>query len=136
MVRIAISQAAFEAIVKTMSLGSVGFEREADANDERLIWIERFWRVSWSGRLFCPRRHRRWTHLPTEGVLSEVRAQAHHDVSEIAHVSALFCPGQVFVPALHLAIFRVQPAVDQPSGRLGGWSSRINLYVKLTAAPP
>jgi hypothetical protein len=49
MIRIAISQAAFEAIVKTMPLGSVGFEREADANGERLIWIERFWRVSWSG---------------------------------------------------------------------------------------
>jgi hypothetical protein len=46
---IAISQAAFEAIAKTMPLGSVGFEREADANGERLIWIERFWRVSWSG---------------------------------------------------------------------------------------
>ena len=49
MVRIAISQAAFKAIVKTMPLGSVGFEREANANGERLIWIERFWRVSWSG---------------------------------------------------------------------------------------
>jgi hypothetical protein len=47
MIRIAISQAAFEAIVKTMPLGSVGCEREADANGERLIWIERFWRVSW-----------------------------------------------------------------------------------------
>ena len=49
MIRIAISQAAFEAIVKTMPLGSVGFEREANANCERLIWIERFWPVSWSG---------------------------------------------------------------------------------------
>ena len=56
----------------------------------------------------------RWTLPLWSGVLSEVRAQAHHGVSEIAHVSALFCPGQVFVPALHLAIFRVQPAVDQP----------------------
>jgi hypothetical protein len=49
MIRIAISQAAFESIAKTMPLGSVGFEREANANGERLIWIERFWRVSWSG---------------------------------------------------------------------------------------
>ena len=38
-----------ESIAKTMPLGSVGFEREANANGERLIWIERFWRVSWSG---------------------------------------------------------------------------------------
>ncbi len=49
MIRITITAEAYEAIVKTMPLGSVGFEREADANGERLIWIERFWRVSWSG---------------------------------------------------------------------------------------
>jgi hypothetical protein len=32
-----------------LPFGSAGFERETDANGERLIWIERFWRVSWSG---------------------------------------------------------------------------------------
>jgi hypothetical protein len=40
MVRIAISQAAFEAIAKTLPLGSVGFERQANAKGERLIWLE------------------------------------------------------------------------------------------------
>ena len=44
-----ISPAAFQAIATTLSFGSAGFEREADANGERSIWIERFWRVSWSG---------------------------------------------------------------------------------------
>ena len=49
MIRIAISESAFEAIASTMPLGSVGYEAEVGANGERLIWIERFWRVSWSG---------------------------------------------------------------------------------------
>jgi hypothetical protein len=49
MVRIAISVAAFEAITRTLPLGTVSFENAANANGERLIWIERFWRVSWSG---------------------------------------------------------------------------------------
>jgi hypothetical protein len=39
-VRIAISQAAFEAIVKTLPLGSVGFEDKLNEKGERLIWLE------------------------------------------------------------------------------------------------
>jgi hypothetical protein len=40
MIGIKITEAAFEAINATMPLGSVGFEREADADDERTIWLE------------------------------------------------------------------------------------------------
>ena len=40
MVRIAISQAAFEAIARTLPLGSVSFENKIDENGERLIWLE------------------------------------------------------------------------------------------------
>ena len=39
MVRIAISQAAFDAIARTMPLGSVGYENEANERGERLIWL-------------------------------------------------------------------------------------------------
>jgi len=39
MIRIAISRAAFDAIVSTMPLGSVAYEREANAEGERLIWL-------------------------------------------------------------------------------------------------
>jgi hypothetical protein len=39
-IKIAISAAAFEAIAKTLPLGSVGFEPEPDAKGERLIWID------------------------------------------------------------------------------------------------
>ena len=39
MIRIAVTAAAFEAISGTLPLGSVGFEREPDANGERLIWL-------------------------------------------------------------------------------------------------
>jgi hypothetical protein len=41
MVRIAISQAAFEAIAKTLPLGSVGYENANDEKGERLIWLDR-----------------------------------------------------------------------------------------------
>ena len=41
MVRIAISQAAFDAIAKTLSLGSVGFENATNEHGNRLIWLER-----------------------------------------------------------------------------------------------
>ena len=41
MIRIAISQAVFDTIAATMSLGSVNSEYEADANGERLIWLPR-----------------------------------------------------------------------------------------------
>ena len=40
MVRISVSPAAFGAIVSTMPLGSVGFERDPDNKGDRLIWIE------------------------------------------------------------------------------------------------
>jgi hypothetical protein len=39
-VRIAISQAAFEAIARMLPLGSVSFENKIDENGERLIWLE------------------------------------------------------------------------------------------------
>jgi hypothetical protein len=41
MVRIAISQAAFEAIARTLPLGSVGYENETNERGERLIWLDR-----------------------------------------------------------------------------------------------
>jgi hypothetical protein len=40
MVRIAISQAAFDAIAKTLALGSVGYENETNEKGERLIWLD------------------------------------------------------------------------------------------------
>jgi hypothetical protein len=41
MIRIAISQAAFEAIARTLPLGSVGYENKVNERGERLIWLER-----------------------------------------------------------------------------------------------
>jgi hypothetical protein len=41
MVRIAISQAAFDAIAKTLPLGSVGFENKVNEKGEWLIWLDR-----------------------------------------------------------------------------------------------
>jgi hypothetical protein len=41
MIRIAILQAAFEAIARTLPLGSVSFENAANEKGERLIWLER-----------------------------------------------------------------------------------------------
>ena len=38
--RIAISQAAFEAIARTLPLGNVSFENKIDENGDRLIWLE------------------------------------------------------------------------------------------------
>jgi len=40
MVRIAISVEAFEAIARTLPLGSVAVEAEANERGERLIWLE------------------------------------------------------------------------------------------------
>jgi hypothetical protein len=40
MVRIAITQAAFDAIAKTLPLGSVGYENAVNEKGERLIWLE------------------------------------------------------------------------------------------------
>jgi hypothetical protein len=39
MVRIAITQAAFEVIAKTLPLGSVGYENATNEKGERLIWL-------------------------------------------------------------------------------------------------
>jgi hypothetical protein len=39
-VRIAISQAAFEAIVKTLPFGSVGYENKVNEKGERLTWLD------------------------------------------------------------------------------------------------
>jgi hypothetical protein len=40
MVRIAITPAAFEAIAKTLPLGSFGYENATNEKGERLIWLE------------------------------------------------------------------------------------------------
>jgi hypothetical protein len=40
MVRIAISEAAFEAIAKALPLGSVGYENATNEKGERLIWLD------------------------------------------------------------------------------------------------
>ena len=40
MIRIAISQAAFDAIAKTLPLGSVGYENKVNEKGERLIWLD------------------------------------------------------------------------------------------------
>jgi hypothetical protein len=40
MIKIAISQAAFEAIAATLPLGSVGYENETNERGERLIWLD------------------------------------------------------------------------------------------------
>jgi hypothetical protein len=39
-IRIAISQAAFDAIASTLALGSVGFENATDEHGQRLIWLD------------------------------------------------------------------------------------------------
>jgi hypothetical protein len=39
MIRIAITAAAFEAIVATLPFGTVSFERDPDASGDRLIWL-------------------------------------------------------------------------------------------------
>jgi hypothetical protein len=39
MVRIAISQAAFEAIASTLALGSVNFENKSDEQGNRYVWL-------------------------------------------------------------------------------------------------
>ena len=39
MIRIAISQAAFDAIASTLALGSVSFENATNERDERYVWL-------------------------------------------------------------------------------------------------
>jgi hypothetical protein len=43
MIRITISEVAFEAIAKTLALGSVGFENAVNERGERLIWLDEAW---------------------------------------------------------------------------------------------
>ncbi len=43
MIRIAITVEAFEAIVATLGLGSVGYAPQTNAKGERMIWIEDHW---------------------------------------------------------------------------------------------
>jgi hypothetical protein len=40
MIRIAISVEAFEAIARTLPLGSVGYEHETNERGERHVWLE------------------------------------------------------------------------------------------------
>jgi hypothetical protein len=40
MIRIAISEAAFQAIASTMPLGSVGYENGVSEHGERYVWLE------------------------------------------------------------------------------------------------
>ena len=41
MIRIAITQAAFDAIAKTLPFGDVSYERQVDERGQRLIWLPR-----------------------------------------------------------------------------------------------
>jgi hypothetical protein len=41
MIRIAITQAAFEAIARTLPFGRVGYENKIDEEGRRLIWLDR-----------------------------------------------------------------------------------------------
>ena len=52
MIRIAISQAAFDAICATLPFGSTGYENKVDENGQRLIWLPRdvLNRVNYLGR--------------------------------------------------------------------------------------
>jgi hypothetical protein len=40
-IKIAISAEAFEAIARTLPLGSVGYENKTDEQGQRLIWLDR-----------------------------------------------------------------------------------------------
>jgi len=40
MIRIGITQAAYEAIYATLPFGSVGYENQVNERGERLIWLE------------------------------------------------------------------------------------------------
>jgi hypothetical protein len=41
MIRIVISQAAFEAIARTLPFGDVSFENQLDEHGQRIIWLPR-----------------------------------------------------------------------------------------------
>jgi hypothetical protein len=40
-IKIAITEAAFEAITATLPLGNVGYENQTNEKGERLIWLDR-----------------------------------------------------------------------------------------------
>jgi hypothetical protein len=40
MIKIAITEAAFDALASTLPLGSVGYENQINEQGERLIWLE------------------------------------------------------------------------------------------------
>jgi hypothetical protein len=40
MIRIAITQAAFDALASTLPFGSVGYENQINERGERLIWLD------------------------------------------------------------------------------------------------
>ena len=40
MIRVAITQAAYEAICATLPLGSVGYENKTTERGERYVWLE------------------------------------------------------------------------------------------------
>jgi hypothetical protein len=42
-IRIAITEAAYEAIARTLALGTVAVEPQPNENGERLIWLEERW---------------------------------------------------------------------------------------------
>ena len=43
MIKIATTVEAFEAIARTLPLGSVGYETEANERGERHVWLEEVW---------------------------------------------------------------------------------------------
>jgi hypothetical protein len=43
MIRIAITAAAYKAIARTLPLGSVGYEAEANERGERTVWLDEVW---------------------------------------------------------------------------------------------
>jgi hypothetical protein len=75
MIRIAITAEAFEAIVATLPLGSVGFEPEGNMKSEQLIWLEARVLDS-SRRLARARRELQRRHLSAGGAECNVAALA------------------------------------------------------------
>jgi hypothetical protein len=45
MIRIAITQAAFDALASTLPLGSVGYENKTTERGERYVWLDHVWSV-------------------------------------------------------------------------------------------
>jgi hypothetical protein len=43
MIRLAITAEAFEAIARTLPLGSVGYKAEPNERGERTVWLEEVW---------------------------------------------------------------------------------------------